>query len=220
MADEYPDFFKSTGYGTGEGLCGWNCRHSFFPFYPGISQPHYTAEALAALNEKSVEYQGKKYTRYEISQMQRALERQVRVAKRKCLAEEAAGLSRGQFPVGPTGANAGHVMPGKGIVTKFAAKAANFKRRGDAATRTICVFVTQSGTKCGPYYRGHKQIVTKFAAKAANFKRPTARKTPLPRRWAPPPAGPPSRGARRKRPVQRHPAWPPAPACRAGPPPR
>lgn len=92
MADEYPDFFKSTGYGTGEGLCGWNCRHSFFPFYPGISQPHYTAEALAALNEKSVEYQGKKYTRYEISQMQRALERQVRAAKRKCMAEEAAGL--------------------------------------------------------------------------------------------------------------------------------
>lgn len=25
----YPDFRETTGYGTGEGLCGWNCRHSF-----------------------------------------------------------------------------------------------------------------------------------------------------------------------------------------------
>lgn len=26
-----PLFEESTGYGTGEGLCGWNCRHSFGP---------------------------------------------------------------------------------------------------------------------------------------------------------------------------------------------
>ena len=26
MAD-YPDFVSSTGYGTGEGLGGWNCYH-------------------------------------------------------------------------------------------------------------------------------------------------------------------------------------------------
>lgn len=25
----YPDFIKTTGYGSGEGLCGYNCRHSF-----------------------------------------------------------------------------------------------------------------------------------------------------------------------------------------------
>lgn len=25
----FPNFYESTGYGTGEGLCGWNCRHSF-----------------------------------------------------------------------------------------------------------------------------------------------------------------------------------------------
>lgn len=92
MTQEYPDFVESTGYGTGEGLCGWNCRHSFFPFYPGVSRPHYTPEALAALNAKDVEYNGKKYTRYEVSQMQRALERQVRAAKRSFVAQEAAGL--------------------------------------------------------------------------------------------------------------------------------
>lgn len=27
--DRFPEFYGSTGYGTGEGLCGWNCRHSF-----------------------------------------------------------------------------------------------------------------------------------------------------------------------------------------------
>lgn len=26
---EYPNFYESTGFGTGEGLSGWNCRHSF-----------------------------------------------------------------------------------------------------------------------------------------------------------------------------------------------
>ena len=31
---KYKDFVKSTGYGTGGGLCGWNCRHSFIPFDP------------------------------------------------------------------------------------------------------------------------------------------------------------------------------------------
>lgn len=25
----FPDFYEATGYGTGEGLCGYNCRHSF-----------------------------------------------------------------------------------------------------------------------------------------------------------------------------------------------
>ena len=27
---KYKDFVKSTGYGTGGGLSGWNCRHFYF----------------------------------------------------------------------------------------------------------------------------------------------------------------------------------------------
>ena len=95
----YPDFAAATGYGTGEGLCGWNCRHSFFPFWPGISKRNYTDEALEALNARDIPYQGELYTRYEISQMQRALERKVRSAKRKYLAEDAAGLDTGAAAV-------------------------------------------------------------------------------------------------------------------------
>lgn len=36
---KYPPFYESTGYGTGPGLCGWNCRHNFYAFIPGVSVP-------------------------------------------------------------------------------------------------------------------------------------------------------------------------------------
>ena len=88
----YDDFVTATGYGTGPGLCGWNCRHSFYPYFPGSSTRNYTDEQLAAFNVRDIEYNGQKYTRYEISQMQRALERRVRKYKRQYLAEEEAGL--------------------------------------------------------------------------------------------------------------------------------
>lgn len=97
--NHYEDFVKATGYGTGPGLCGWNCRHNFYPFYPGISLGAYTDERLAELNAPSVEYRGKKYTRYEISQMQRAKERTVRKYKRRFLAESEAGLDTGTSAV-------------------------------------------------------------------------------------------------------------------------
>ena len=96
----YPDFEKATGYGTGAGLCGWNCRHSFFAFDPDLSEPAYTEEELAALDAKDIEYKGKLYSRYELSQKQRALERKVRAAKRAYLAEDAAGLDTAQSAAG------------------------------------------------------------------------------------------------------------------------
>lgn len=89
----YPDFEETTGYGTGAGLCGWNCRHSFWPCYPDLgAPPTWTEESLRQLNARDIEYNGKKYTAYEISQMQRARERNVRRCKKRYLAEDAAGL--------------------------------------------------------------------------------------------------------------------------------
>lgn len=89
----YPDFEETTGYGTGAGLCGWNCRHSFWPCYPDLgAPPTWTGESLRKLNARDIEYNGKLYTRYEISQMQRARERNVRRCKKRYLAEDAAGL--------------------------------------------------------------------------------------------------------------------------------
>ena len=92
QGEYYEDFEAATGYGTGPGLCGWNCRHNFHPFFPGISERAYTRERLAELDAPEIEYGGKLYTRYEINQMQRARERRVRAAKRRYLAEDAAGL--------------------------------------------------------------------------------------------------------------------------------
>lgn len=89
----YPDFEETTGYGTGAGLCGWNCRHSFWSCYPDLGDPPtWTGESLRQLNARDIEYNGKLYTRYEISQMQRARERNVRRCKKRYLAEDAAGL--------------------------------------------------------------------------------------------------------------------------------
>lgn len=93
MGKHYPDFEAATGYGTGAGLCGWNCRHTFFSIFPELGPaPAWTQADLEALNARNIEYNGKKYTQYEISQMQRARERNVRRWKKRYLAEDAAGL--------------------------------------------------------------------------------------------------------------------------------
>ena len=76
--ERYEDFEAAAGYGTGPGLCGWNCRHNFYPFYPGISVRNYTDERLAKLDARNIPYGGRLYTRYEITQMQRAQEQRVR----------------------------------------------------------------------------------------------------------------------------------------------
>ena len=94
--ERYEDFETATGYGTGPGLCGWNCRHNFYPFYPGISVRNYTDERLAELDARNIPYGGGLYTRYEITQMQRALERRVRKYKRRYLVETAAGVDSSQ----------------------------------------------------------------------------------------------------------------------------
>ena len=88
----YPDFEAATGYGTGAGLCGWNCRHTFFAVFPELGDPPtWTEESLQELNARNIEYNGKLYTQYEINQMQRARERNVRKWKKRYLAESAAG---------------------------------------------------------------------------------------------------------------------------------
>ena len=82
---------EEIGFGDGRGFKGWNCRHNWHPYYPGLSTPNYTPEEIARLDEKSISYNGEKYTEYEISQMQRKGERKVRALKRRAAAlDEAA----------------------------------------------------------------------------------------------------------------------------------
>ncbi|MCD8371789.1 MAG: phage minor capsid protein [Clostridia bacterium] len=69
---EYPDFVETTGYGTGEGLCGWNCRHSFGPGDPDHN-PYKNFDAEE--NKKA----------YDLSQKQRKAESQIRRCKNSIL---------------------------------------------------------------------------------------------------------------------------------------
>jgi len=83
------------GYGTGAGFGGWNCRHDWHPFYEGISERNYTQSDLEKLNAKDIEYNGKMYSEYEISQMLRQKERNARALKRQKVAFKTA-IDEGQ----------------------------------------------------------------------------------------------------------------------------
>lgn len=68
------------GYGRVDGLCGANCRHNFYAFFPGISVPTYTESQLAEMNAREKEvrtYAGKEYNAYDATQRQRELERRM-----------------------------------------------------------------------------------------------------------------------------------------------
>ena len=77
---------RQIGYGTGDGFGGWNCRHDWFLFFEGYSKPSYSKKQLEKLDEKNIEYNGKMYSQYEISQIQRRYEREIRAAKREQVA--------------------------------------------------------------------------------------------------------------------------------------
>ena len=88
---KYPDFVKATGYGTGAGLGGWNCSHSFRPWFEGMSRT-YDKALLKEYQAKDYEYNGVRMTEYEALQEQRKIERSIRRWKREQNALQAAGL--------------------------------------------------------------------------------------------------------------------------------
>lgn len=78
------------GYGSGDGFGGYNCRHDWYPFFPGISQRNYTPEKLAQLETMTVNYNGQEIPYYDATQEQRRLERRVRDCKLRLSATDAA----------------------------------------------------------------------------------------------------------------------------------
>nr|DAP96356.1 MAG TPA: minor capsid protein [Caudoviricetes sp.] len=65
-----------------------NCGHVVSPIILGVNQPQYTPEQLEKFrkdNETGVTFDGKHYTGYEATQMQRRLERAIRAQKRRVL---------------------------------------------------------------------------------------------------------------------------------------
>lgn len=90
---DYPDFEKTCGIGDVQGILGANCRHSWTAFVEDVMEPTYTDEQLAHIDDDlGCTFDGKEYTAYEATQMQRRVEREVRKLKREKAAYKAAGL--------------------------------------------------------------------------------------------------------------------------------
>lgn len=76
----------------------YNCRHFIMSVVLGIDQPQYSENALFKLrqrNNKQVEYEGKKYNKYEATQVQRKLETAIRKQKDRQIVARASGDKEG-----------------------------------------------------------------------------------------------------------------------------
>jgi hypothetical protein len=87
----YPDFVSTCGYGDIRGIGGANCRHKYTAFVPGVMERSYTDQELANIDPPPFTFEGKEYSAYEATQMQRKLETAMRAQQRKMDGYEAAG---------------------------------------------------------------------------------------------------------------------------------
>ena len=76
------------GYGTATGFKGVNCRHDWYPYYKDSSRT-YTQEQLNEWENEEVVYNGERISKYDATQMQRALERKIRKDKKYLKAQQA-----------------------------------------------------------------------------------------------------------------------------------
>lgn len=92
--------YSVCGLGTVTGLLGANCYHTYYPFFPGISERNWSDEWLDAKNlEESTPktFQGKEYTLYEAKQRQRQMETAMRAQREKVRLLEAGGADRDEI---------------------------------------------------------------------------------------------------------------------------
>lgn len=90
--DIYPSIYDVCGLGAVDGLEGANCRHRRNVWVEGVSERTYTDEQLAHIDDDlGCTFDGKTYTAYEATQMQRRIERQIIKQKRFVTAYKASG---------------------------------------------------------------------------------------------------------------------------------
>lgn len=80
------DLYDVCGLGEGDGLLGWNCRHTYYPFIDGISERNYSDEWLEEKAEEEarrVTFRGRDYNAYEATQRQRYLETNLRARRER-----------------------------------------------------------------------------------------------------------------------------------------
>lgn len=85
---KYPDFRKTTGYGEGVGLAGYNCRHSFGPYDERIGNPWRDKDGNLVDGAGNRIDSEESKQKYKDSQRLRAIERNIRAIKRQMVAKE------------------------------------------------------------------------------------------------------------------------------------
>ena len=92
-------FFPAVSVETGRdrrSISEYNCYHYVFALVLGVNKPEYSNEQLQKIiddNNKGFEFEGKHYTNYEGTQLQRAIETEIRKAKDEQISARAAGIN-------------------------------------------------------------------------------------------------------------------------------
>lgn len=89
--------YSVCGLGTVAGLLGANCYHTYYPFFPGISERNWSDDWLEEQNRKESkpkEFRGKEYTLYEAKQRQRQMETAMRAQREKVQMLQNGGADR------------------------------------------------------------------------------------------------------------------------------
>lgn len=92
--------YSVCGLGTVTGLLGVNCYHTYYPFFPGISQRNWSDDWLEEQNRKEAEpksFDGKEYTLYEAKQRQRQMETAMRAQREKVKLLQAGGTDQDEI---------------------------------------------------------------------------------------------------------------------------
>lgn len=81
-----PNFYSTCGIGEPDGICGINCRHSYYPYFEGTSL-QYSNDEIDEMKENLVPWTNSKgeekmITQYEAEQKLRSIERSIRNWKR------------------------------------------------------------------------------------------------------------------------------------------
>lgn len=89
--------YSVCGLGTVTGLLGANCYHTYYPFFPGISERNWSDDWLEEQDRKESkpkEFRGKEYTLYEAKQRQRQMETAMRAQREKVQMLQNGGADR------------------------------------------------------------------------------------------------------------------------------
>nr|DAO22356.1 MAG TPA: minor capsid protein [Caudoviricetes sp.] len=92
--------YSVCGLGTVTGLLGVNCYHTYYPFFPGISERNWSDDWLEEQNRKENEpreFQNKGYTLYEAKQRQRQMETAMRAQREKVKLLQAGGADQDEI---------------------------------------------------------------------------------------------------------------------------